>query len=806
MEDTYHSGRVHSIIFENEAQAFYILRMVLDAPDVQDIGFGFSSLQNVPVVVRGHVPGLDVQIGSWFGFEARWGTHDTYGKQLAISRAPVIRGAWTAEVAAQMLASHGIGEITSRRLLMHFGDKLVEVLDSGDPTALRSSPGMTQVVAMHTISRWQTVKAFFQTLRFLSESSIPKGKISQIWSTFGDEAEKVLSTDPWALLRIEGITFQQADDVARQLGIDLQCAARVRGAVLHACRTRKGMGHVYAGSGEILAEVQGLAPGTTSEHVAKAIYECHKQGLLVVDRKTHFGLTAIYDPWLLRLEKECSEFLVERLHGARIDDTKPDRANGYTRALSLTGPQAKTAAHVGNSVRAVAEAALQDWGVGSRINLTSMQMLGALNALTEPISILTGLPGTGKTTSLRAVVRVLQDAEIPFLLVAPTGIAAKRLTSVTGAPAATIHRAFGARGWNKGEQRESTYVGIIGESSESDSSDGSDELWENSPDKPHPADVVIVDESSMVDVHLLYRILTCTKPSTRLVFVGDAAQLPSVGPGNVLRDMLSTGMFPTVSLTEIFRQADLSDIVLAAHAVYNGDVPKTSPDASSEFVLISVVDEEQAQSTVVRIAQRLYEKREVGSFQVLSPRHAGNVGVTSLNSRLRELINPRCSDIQEMKLGSEVIREGDRIMVVKNNYELGVYNGDTGKVVRLDRRAREVEIKIHGPPIQYVRIAFKDVPMYLRLAYAITVHKSQGQEYDVIVLPIMPSFTHQLQRNLLYTAITRAKKRVYLVGKHEALVKAVFNNKVDGRNTLLTERLLACFSGSSGGMSASVNG
>ena len=294
----------------------------------------------------------------------------------------------------------------------------------------------------------------------------------------------------------------------------------------------------------------------------------------------------------------------------------------------------------------------------------------------------------------------------------------------------------------------------------------------------------MVDEASMVDQHLLYRLLDCTSPQCRLVLIGDAAQLPSVGPGNVLRDLIATGRFPVVNLTEIFRQEDTSDIVFAAHAIHRGEVPVAD---SKEFKLIEVDNEEIVRDYILKLAKKLYSKRV--NFQILSPRHAGVVGVTSLNARLRELLNPKSPGLSEVRLGKDSIREGDRVMIIKNNYRLEVFNGDVGKVTQIQHRAKSIEIKIHGNPPKVVPITFKEAPRLIRLAYACTVHKAQGLEYDCIVIPIVMGFRHQLQRNLYYTAITRARKKVILVGQRQALARAVHNDWEDLRNTMLRERL-----------------
>jgi len=252
-----------------------------------------------------------------------------------------------------------------------------------------------------------------------------------------------------------------------------------------------------------------------------------------------------------------------------------------------------------------------------------------------------------------------------------------------------------------------------------------------------------------------------------------------------------------VALTEIFRQAETSDIVVAAHATHRGEIPVAKLDKDFDFNLIECHDEEQIQQIIVQTSVKLFAKQE--NFQVLSPRHGGVLGVTTLNQKLRSRLNPMARGLSEMRLGSEIIREDDRVMVVKNNYDLGIYNGDVGKVSRIDKKARQIEIKLHGPPVLHVRLDFKDAPTHLRLAYCMTVHKSQGQEYDVIVMPMVRSFGGQLQRNLFYTAITRAKERVLLVGQREAMVRAVQNNREDVRNTLFKERLLSVFQGGSQG-------
>jgi exodeoxyribonuclease V alpha subunit len=771
----YYAGRVQAVVFGNDAQSFYIVKMRLDGDEELDT-------EKADVTVRGNVPGLEVKPGTWFGFEAKWEDHEKYGRQLVIEKAPVLKGGWDTPTALKMLESHGVGIRTCNALYEHFGDDLIEALK--DAEKLQQVDAISKFAAMHIVSRWQTVRAMFQSLEFLGDLRLPKSKVEQIYSHFGDDAEAALSDDPWSLVQVDGITFEQADEVARRLGLNLASETRLRGAALYTCKARRGMGHLYLNSGELVQGITSAAPEVNKKQIAHVLKQLHDENLLVLDNKTRKGTVAIYEPWFHELEKQSAALLAERKDNATFSDE--DKAE-YLEQLATVGTKTEKASkRKGARLATVAKTAVKEWTEHGNLKLSDDQLQGAVNALVEPVSVLTGLPGTGKTTTLKVVVKVLQDAGVPFLLVAPTGIAAKRLTSVTGADASTIHRAFGAKGMDMDDEREATYAGIVGTGGKAVAEDGSKEFWGHSSNNPHPAKVVICDESSMVDQHLLFRLLTCTGRNTRLVFVGDAAQLPSVGPGNVLRDVISSDYFPVVNLQDIYRQDEASDIVIAAHAINRGDVPKFE-HRSRDFSFVEVRNEQNILDTITSTVQKLYERR--ANFQVLSPRHSGTLGVTNLNLRIRELLNPKTPGLREMRLGSETVREGDRVMVSKNNYRYEIFNGDVGKVVRLNQKDKIVTLKIHGPPAIQVEMSFKDAPRYLRLAYCVTVHKSQGQEYDVILMPWSSSFRHQLQRNLLYTAITRARKKVILVGHPEALEKAVRNNKVDARNTLFPDRL-----------------
>lgn len=770
----YLSGRVQQIVYDDPSQAFYILRMVLDDPS----SISFEDYTSGYVTIRGSVPGVAIAIGSWFGFEAKWTNHHTYGRQLLILKAPIAKKTWDPDSAEKVLAANGVGERVIHMIRNHFVDDFLLALS--DQKQLETVDGVTPFVAAHVFQRWAAVQAYFKSIGFLNDLGLPAGTINQVWNLFGDDAEQVVSTDPWKLIQIDGISFQQADEIAARLNLDMNNPNRLRGAIIHSCKNQRSFGHMYMTTAQLVSEMGRITCDTPNEDIARAISDCSLNGSIIVDHRPKDGVKAIYDPWSWKLESESANALADRTKLASITGLG---CSDYTKRLGLVGPTTESVAkEFPNDVGLVVKTAVDEWGGSSKIALSTNQRQGVINALSAPISILTGLPGTGKSTCMIAVVSILKDMGVPYLLCAPTGIAAKNLGAKANAAASTIHRAFAAKG-KSDTKRESTYTGITGSSGGIGGSE-KNEQWECGPTNPHPAKVVILDEASMADQHLTYRLLTCTSDDCRLVFVGDTDQLPSVGPGNVLRDLINSGNFPVVHLTEIFRQDNTSGIVYAAHAIHRGEVPNTD---AVDFRLLQIPDDDSVADAVVKIATKLHASGT--NFQVLSPKHASSVGVTTLNSRIREQLNPGGRGSQEINVGDSTIREGDRVMIVKNDYNLCIFNGDIGKVARIDRKAKVVEVKIFGDPAIMVSIPIKSVGNLIRLAYACTIHKYQGIEIDIIVMPIVDSFKHQLQRNLLYTAITRARKRVILVGSVTALETAVCNDRVDYRNTLFGERL-----------------
>lgn len=590
-----------------------------------------------------------------------------------------------------------------------------------------------------------------ELLSLIAESGANVSTLNSLWGLVRKDPAMVRD-NPWILVD-KGLSFKAADRIAQGLlgtAFNPTCEERVSSACLWSVTQGALQGNTFLDAGTVFKDVGLLTGLDEPRDVALAIKKMSEQGRIVVEKMD--GINAIYHPSYFRMEKEASDLLMSKARPTAEIEMTDDEIRAYTRYA-----------------------------------LTEDQIKGIRSGLTAPVTVITGLPGTGKTTILSTLSKILRERKESVLLVAPTGIAAKRAQSVTGIEAFTIHRAFGAGAPSEEKGDDSDYEGIKKSEEGIDvtntQGDPSRQIWEYYPDNPRTESVVIIDEASMVDLHLMWRILRGISHGTRIVMVGDAEQLPPVGVGFTLKDIISSQAVPRVHLDKVFRQGEGSDVVMAAHAIHRGD----DPSYQGDFELLR---EKGAYTMVSRIVDICKELTEEGiDYHVISPTHHGDVGVTSLNRELRSALNPNVG-LRSVKVGDDEIRMGDKVMVTKNDYELMVFNGDIGTVDQIT--SVSVMVLLKDARNTLIEIPIKRVAGLLRLAYATTVHKSQGQEYHTVVMPLSMSHGQMLlKRPLVYTAVTRAKKRVILVGDPTAMSVAVRNRDEYGRYSRLSQRLKA---------------
>jgi exodeoxyribonuclease V alpha subunit len=584
---------------------------------------------------------------------------------------------------------------------------------------------------------WEQAIATRDLSGVLKVGGLSSMDIQLAMARFGMEAASVIRQNPYRLMEVVD-DFPKIDRFAvDQMGFKLNAPQRVGGAILWVLRESAHQGHLYLRRAELPVMLDRLVKRHSMFALVdegEAAFDKIVDGLVADKAVVLEEGTGVYLPDHYEFERQSAKLLSSLLAPASINVDLKLFLEAYERSNHIT--------------------------------LSDAQRQAVESLARDRVLVLTGLPGTGKTTAVRALVRLFEENRVSFSLMAPTGIAAKRLAAVTGQDASTIHRALRYDGKRWGFGAHNRFI----------------------------IDAVIVDEVSMVDQELLYRLLRALRSDTVLVLVGDDAQLPSVGPGNVLRELVSCEDIPNVRLTQIFRQSEKGEIVVNAHRINDGHMPLLpSAKEGQEFRFVRLSDEARIVDLIVGMAEKL--KSRDANFQILSPKYEGLVGVNNLNERLRDRLNPEGP--REWQRGFLRFRQGDRLMVVQNDYERGVYNGDMGKLVQI--RDDNLIVRVHGlggdDLDMEVEFPVGIVEDKLRLAYAVSVHKSQGSEFDTIILPVVKSQGRMLQRNLLYTAVTRARKFVWLLGEEAAIQRAVNNNLVVRRNTAfakaVTERVVA---------------
>ncbi len=711
-------GTLERVVFTNPDNAWSVVRLAV-AGELQAV----SAVGNL----------LGVQPGERLRLEGEWVTDPKYGRQFQVSSYQTIRPS-TREGIERYLASGliaGIGPVMAKRLVQAFGDETLEVIEH-EPERLRGVPGIGAKRSTAISEAFVAQRDLKEVMLFLQSHDVPTHLAIKIYKRYEETALSVVRTDPYRLAReVVGIGFPTADSIAGKLGIAATAPGRVQAGVLHLLSEASGAGHLYLPQAELIDAAQRLL-AVEPEVIGAAIEALSRSRDVVVEAPAGGGERAIF---------------LASLHGAEA---------------TLAHRLAELLSHPVSPISIDVERALAWFEDRESLGLAEEQRQAIRRAIAAKVLVITGGPGTGKTTLVRGIVEILSRKGRSIRLAAPTGRAAKRLGEATGRPASTLHRLL-----------------------ELDPASGT---FTRRPDRPLDADLVIVDEASMIDTVLASHLVAALPDRSQLVLVGDVDQLPSVGPGAVLSDLIASEAVEVVRLSEIFRQARESRIIANAHRVNRGEMPLWDPEtaAGQDFFFIERRDPEEALRTLTSVVtRRIPESFGLDPFedvQVLTPMNRGLLGVVRLNEVLRDLLNPTG---QEVVRGATRFRVGDKVMQVKNNYELEVFNGDVGRLLAIDEEAETVRCRFDDRTVEHPFASLDE----LALAYACSIHKSQGSEYPAVVVPLHTQHYVMLERNLLYTALTRAKRLVVLVGDPKALALAVRNRRTRLRYTRLAGRL-----------------
>jgi exodeoxyribonuclease V alpha subunit len=691
------------------------------------------------VTVVGTLP--DVRAGEWLEAQGRWTVNKEYGQQF---QAEILRTAapTTVEGIEKYLASgmiKGIGPVLASRIVKAYKERTFEIIDT-NPHSLTYVDGIGPTRKKKISEAWAQQKAIREIMVFLHGHKVSTSRAFRIFKAYGNEAIEKVREDPYRLARdIDGIGFRTADVIAESLGIGKESELRARAGVEHTLQELTGEGHCGYGREELVAMAVKLLE-IPDEIIKTAVEYLLQEGRIVaraLDTDAG-GQPAVFLTGLDMAEKNLAESLIARQTGKH------------------PCPQIETE-------RAIV------WVEGKTgLQLAAQQRQAIQLACRSKVLVITGGPGVGKTTIINSIVKIMRAKKLKVHMAAPTGRAAKRMAEATGCEAKTIHRllVFDPKTFQ----------------------------FKHNAQHPLEGDMFIIDETSMLDITLAWQLVRAIPQSAAVILVGDVDQLPSVGPGCVLRDIIDSGKVPVCRLTEVFRQAARSAIVTNAHRINHGEMPtfpreRVESPSSTDFYFVEVADPDKAVDMVCRmVCEHIPAKfgfDRVDDIQVLSPMLRGVLGCRNLNEVLQQALNPTGPAIQRY---GWTFRVGDKVMQMVNDYDKDVFNGDIGRVGEIDEAEQEVTVRFDGRPVKY---DFNELDE-LHLSYATTVHKSQGSEYPVVVLPIHTQHYMMLQRNLLYTAITRSRKLVVLVGTVKALAIAVRNMDARRRVTLLKQRLATC--------------
>ena len=682
-----------------------------------------------PVTVVGPLAGT--REGEQLELKGRYEVHPKWGEQFKVTWWYAVLPATVAGIQRYLASGlvKGIGAELAKRLVTHFGPDTLEIIDH-HPERLQEVPGIGEKRIQQIKRDWQEHKGAREFLVALQGLGLSLGFATKVYKHYGDQALEVATANPYQLaLDIQGLGFVTADNLAARLNLDPLTPARLAAGILHILEAKAGEGHVYAPE-ELLLKEAGELLKVAPEPLSKILETLAREGRVVL-QDLREGRGVFRKPaWVAET-------------GIARDLTRLKTTPAQAPPLNLEDLISRVQEERG-------------------LALSEEQARAVALALKEKLAIITGGPGTGKTTIVSCILDLYKQVGARVLLMAPTGRAAKRLSETTGAEAATIHRALEFSPQTGGFRRNAA--------------------------EPLRADAVVVDEMSMVDTFLMYHLLKAVPPGARLIMVGDVHQLPAVGPGNVLKDLMDSGVVPVARLTQIYRQARESLIVVNAHRINQGDFPVLAAlEDDKDFVFIGRKEPESIKAALLNLVCRELPSRygfdPVRDLQVITPMHRGAVGVQTLNHELQQRLNGRAP---RFTFGARVFRRGDKVMQLRNNYYKEVFNGDIGLVTGLNAATGQLQVEFDGRVVAYDPGEGEEIT----LAYAVTVHKAQGSEFPGVLLVLTTHHYLLLQRNLLYTALTRGRRLVVLLGSKQALAMAIKNDQQVRRYTDLMAKLL----------------
>ena len=717
-----YQGYIDHYLYYNDANGYGVMELDTEDDDIICTGSFMGISQGETVEVTGE-----------------WVEHPTYGPQLKVASIKTIEPTGILDIERYLAsgAIKGVGPSIAKRIIKKFGKDTFRIIEE-EPERLIEIKGISERIAREIATQLEERKDLRDTIMLLQKYGVSNNMAIKLYDTYGIGVKSILNENPYRLAEeVDGIGFKKADEIASKIGIKTDSQFRLQSGIIYVLTQASVDGHVYLPEPLLLArayELLGVPQSLIEAELPNLIIDKRLMTHLVDDEKRYYvPLMYFEELGSARMLHDLAEYRI------RVSEKKfEDKINDIQSELD--------------------------------IELDELQRQAVKTAVENGLFILTGGPGTGKTTTINSIIRYFVSEGMDIMLAAPTGRAAKRMTEATGYEAKTIHRMLELSGSAEEHGRAK---------------------FERNSDNPLEADAIIIDEASMVDVHLFYALLKAIIPGTKLIIVGDDSQLPSVGPGQVLHDLISSKSFPTTELKKIFRQAASSDIVINAHKINNGE-PINLDNKSKDFFFLERSDVQVIYKHMVQlITEKLpgYVDATPMQIQVLTPTRIGNLGVETLNKILQQYINPPAKDKAEHAMGDSLFRVGDKVMQIKNNYNIeweilssygiaadtgtGVFNGDIGIITDINKSLQTLTVEFDDR--RRVTYPFSGLDE-LELAYAVTIHKSQGSEYPAVIMPLFGGPRPLLNRNLLYTGVTRAKKCVTILGSRETL-DVMINNK-----------------------------